>query len=81
MKNLARRITALEQACPKEEPPQIIFINGGKKLGKELAHIHDHRGNHWYRLPDEIEQVFMDRVAAETPHGKNQVAMLFEMVF
>lgn len=73
MFSLDRRIGALERLAPSQAThPFVVRFVGLAADPVPLSSLKAFMsGQQWDRLPDEAEQVFIDRVAAEVPSRPN----------
>ena len=77
MQTLERRICALEQASPHNEPMTIIrrIVDPGH-LDAEIHRLRAADGELWTRQQDETEQAFMDRASSEVTRNATGFAAL-----
>lgn len=77
MQSIEKRITALEQAKPKQD--MVIFVTAVEvgKLDEELTFVSDGAGNEWTRQPHESEGEFKERAKTELTRNESGVAMLY----
>ena len=81
MKNLERRISALESVNPQVE--QRTFVVRFVAVGKHDAEIYGLKtteGQQWARLPGESEQCLIDRASREVERNQWGAALLLSTV-